>query len=158
MARNPETTFSITIVDRSGELSRIAFTPTDAFLTDALDATPNPLSTAGLFLIALSSLIDGQPLRRSYTQTLRVQNLQFASSGQREEKWLVVYEDNVTKALYSFELPCRKTSLLPPVNQDEVDLSAAPFSAFKSAAESSVLSPDGNPITVRAIKLIGRNL
>lgn len=158
MARNPEANFSISLVDRSGEMSRVTFAPSDAFLADALDTNPNPTSPAGVFFAALSTVIDGAVLRRSYTQTLRVQNLAFASAGQREERWLVVYEDAVTKALYSFELPCRKSSLQPPVNQDEVDLSVAPWSAFKSAAEAAIVSPDGNAIVIRAIKLIGRNL
>lgn len=158
MARNPDETFSISLVDRSGELSRVTFTPSSAFLTDALDPNPAPAGAAGVFYAALAGIVDGATLRRSFTQTLRVQNLAFATAGQREERWLVVYEDNVTKALYSFELPCRKASLQPPVNQDEVDLTVTAFANFKTAAEAAILSPDGNGITVRMIKLIGRNL
>lgn len=148
-------TLNLTIVDRSGELSRIVISPSSDLITDGiLDQVPS--GSASAFLSALASVIDGTILRRSVTTTRRVSNAR-TGAGQREEKWLVIYQDNTTLELYQCELPTRKTSLQPPIGTDKVDLTIAPWSTFKSAFESAV-SPNGNSITVLEIRLIGRNL
>lgn len=154
---NPETNFTMTVVDRSGEISRFSFTPSADFLSaDPLGGTPG--ATAANLYSAVASLIDGVTIRRSLNTTRKISNSPYASAGQREEKWLVVFQDNVSLDLYTLELPCRKPSLQPPVNSDEVDLTAAPFSTFKAAFEAAALSPDGNAVTVLSIRLIGRNV
>lgn len=158
MARNPDTTATFTYVDRSGEGARISVSPSDALLEDITKPNVPVGSVAANFLAALASIADGQIVRRSVTTTVKLSNAAYAAEGQREERWLVVYQDNVTFALYSFEIPCRKASVKPPANQDEVDLTVAPWVNFKTATEAAVVSPDGNPITVLMVKLIGRNL
>lgn len=158
MSRNPDETFSISLVDRSGELTRIQFAPSAAFMANALAEHPPEGSVAHTFFASLGELIDGKQLRRSATVTRKVDNAAFAPAGQREERWLVIYHDNQTLTLYSLELPCRKSGLQPPFNQDEVDLTAEPFASFKAAAEQAIVSPLGNAITILSIRLIGRNV
>ncbi len=158
MARNPDTTVSLTYVDRSGEGSRVQFAPSQALADDITKVTLPANSVALIFVTALQAVSDGLIVRRSLTTSVKLTNAAAATDGQREERWLVVYQDNTTMTLYSFEIPCRKASIKPPQGQDQVDLNTAPWPAFKTAVEAAVVSPDGNPITVLAVRLIGRNL
>lgn len=158
MARNPDVTVTLTYVDRSGEGARVQVAPSAALLDDITKVTLPPSTVAANFVDALQSVSDGMIVRRAATTSVKLSNALSATEGQREERWLVVYQDNVTFSLYSFEIPCRKSSIKPPRNQDEVDLSVAPWPTFKAAVEAAVVSPDGNPITVLMVKLIGRNL
>ncbi|MDW8299796.1 MAG: hypothetical protein RML95_10720 [Anaerolineae bacterium] len=157
MSRNPDELFTISMVDRAGKPCHIEFRPAPDFLSDALTLQPAENSKAGAFFSALSSLIDGVQLRRSVTRVVKLPHAQCAQNGYRVERWRVTYEDVVTNAAYSFELPCRKSSLQPPRGRKDVNLDEPPFDAFKRAAEQCILSPDGNPIRIVAIRLIGRN-
>lgn len=77
---------------------------------------------------------------------------------QREEKWLVQYNDTVTFRRYGVSIPCADLMLLPAGNKGELDLSVAPATTFVNAFEGFALSPDGNPVNVLAIIHVGRNL
>lgn len=158
MARNPDVTVSLTYVDRSGEGARVQFAPSDALAEDITKVNLPANSVAANLIAALQSVSDGAIVRRSMTTSVKLANTAAANEGQREERWLVVYQDNTTMALYSFEVPCRKANIKPPLGQDNVDLTVAPWTTFKSAVEAAVVSPDGNAITVLAVRLIGRNL
>lgn len=158
MARNPDETVSLTMVDRSGEGARIQIAPSAALKQDITSVTLPAESVAAEFINAINSVADGLIVRRSLTTSVKLTNAAAAAEGQREERWLVVYEDNVTKALYSFEIPCRKSTVKPPQGRDDVDLTVDPWIQFKTKVQAAVVSPDGNAITILAVRLIGRNL
>jgi hypothetical protein len=153
-----ESTLSITVVDNSRELARFSFVPDPSFAAGVLTPPYASGSPQEAFFNALALIQDGTIIRVSYNRTLRVSNAAFAPSGHREDRWLIIYQDNVTLKLYTTEIPCRKVSLNVSNGSDERDLSVAPWSTFKSAFETVARSPEGNPITVLSIRLIGRNL
>lgn len=78
---------------------------------------------------------------------------------QRETKWLVKYQDNVTLDIYRTEIPCANLSLL--ANHSEfLDITTAlsPGLLFKTEFEADVVSEEGNPITVLSVQAVGRDL
>lgn len=152
MALDPSYTLTMSYKDRSGESTSWSV-PTDATHAAAGDGDTDftALETA------TNALIDGVLVRENWTQTHRTGNLKHSAAGQREQKYLVTYEDIVTLVPYSFELPCRKVSIDPPVNTDEYDISVSPFAAYKTALEAYAVSPDGNGIRLISVRLIGKN-
>lgn len=107
--------------------------------------------------VAAAAIADGSITRVNWTKTHKVSNQTAATVGQREQKYLVTYEDTVTLAKYSFELPCRDATINPAQFTDEYDITVAPFLAFCSALEAYAVSPDGNAINVKSIRLMGKN-
>ena len=158
---NPATVASATVVDRSGELSKTSFNlDPDLWLAWVADPTAGgPENTrVTAFTAAWNGICDGTRIRRHLTRSYRASNVANASAGQREERWLVTYEDTSTNAIYTMELPCRKQTLQPDEGTDFVDITEAPFSTFVTALEDVALSPDGNPINVLSIRIMGRNI
>lgn len=152
MAINPNYTTTISMHDRSGEPTSWSFNTIDDMQDEG--ATEATLVT---LITATNALIDGVLNRYNFTRTHRVSNAKSSAAGQREEKFLVTYEDTVTLVPYTFELPCRKSALIPPINTDEYDITAAPFAAWVAAFEAHAASPDGNPVNVTSIRLMGKN-
>jgi hypothetical protein len=79
---------------------------------------------------------------------------------QRENKWLIRYYDAVDFTQYSFEIPTADLSLLPTAS-DHVNLVApvaGPWTAFKTALESVMVSPNGNAIVATEAIFVGRNI
>lgn len=152
MGLNPSATVTVSLKDRSGEPTSYSVPTTVA---NAAEGEGNTEFDA--LIPTIGALIDGIVTRYNFNQTFRVSNAKNSTSGQREEKFLVTYEDTVTKIPYSFELPCRKSSLIPPVRDDEYDITASPFAAFCTAFEAYATSPDGNAVNVTSIRLIGKN-
>lgn len=76
---------------------------------------------------------------------------------QRENKWLVTYEDATTHFLYRGELPTADLSLLSG-NSEFLDLTAGPGQAFKNAFEAVVKSRANNAVTVVSVKFVGRKV
>lgn len=78
---------------------------------------------------------------------------------QRETKWLVKYQDNVTLKLFRTEIPCANLTLLG-AHQEFLDITTAlsPGLLFKTEFEADVVSEDGNPITVISVQAVGRDL
>lgn len=151
MAVNPSYASNFSIVDRSGEIS--GFTVNLAAPFDAV--TPGTPHTD--FVAAVAGVTDGVLLRVNGLASLKVSNVATAPAGQREDKWLCTYQDNVTLALYALELPCRKSALTTVAGTDTVDLGVAPWIAFKTAFETYVKSPDQNATTLLEVRLVGRN-
>jgi hypothetical protein len=78
---------------------------------------------------------------------------------QRETKYLVLYQDNVTLDIFRCEVPCANLSLL--ANHSEfLDITTAlsPGKVFKDDFEGFVVSEEGNPITVLSVQAVGRDL
>lgn len=79
-------------------------------------------------------------------------------NAQRENKWLVTMEDNVTHFTYGFTIPCADLSLLPDNHSQYLDLTAGAGLAFKNAIEAVWRSKAGNLGTIVSVKHVGRNL
>ncbi len=152
MPANPAYKAIMTVLDHSGEKSSWSVNTLAARLSEGEDNTEwDALNTAA------NALLDGLGTRSNFTQTNTHTNAKFAATGQREQKFLVTYEDNLSLASYSFEMPCRKTSLSPAAGTDEYDITASPFAAFVTALQAYAVSPEANSITVLSIRLIGKN-
>lgn len=108
--------------------------------------------------VEVETLCLGSPVVLSYGSTVYTNpsNTKDANNlAQVENKWLVRYHDNVTFELGSSELPCADLSLLP-LNEEFLDLTAAPASDFVTAYEAVVISRKGNAVTVDSIQFVGR--
>jgi hypothetical protein len=76
---------------------------------------------------------------------------------QREEKMLVIFEDDVTKELFNFEIAAVDISALTRIaDTDFVDLTAPPMDTFVTDIESAAFSKNGNPISILRAVLVGR--
>lgn len=151
MARNPTFVFTQARVDRSGEPCSISFNVTDgAFDLEDLGAIA--------LMNAIDNVIDGAVKTGTLSTITRVSNVAHATTGQREDKWLLQYEDTTTHVLYNMELPCRKKTLEPPVDTDLMPLAEAPWSALKTAFDNGIIkSPDGNAVSLQSVRYVGRN-
>lgn len=79
-------------------------------------------------------------------------------NAQRERKWVVWYTDNVTGDEYRTEIPTADiTGGHKIAFQDTADLLNADWVAYRAAFEAVVRSKDGNAVTVRRAKHVGRN-
>lgn len=112
----------------------------DAFLNDALG-----FLSAG----------DNQYITASET---RNQSIASVGTGNREDKYLVRCQDNVTGDIVTFTVPCRKNTLTMNAGTDIVDSSQAGYADMKTALEAFVKSKSGNAVTLVDVRLVGRNL
>jgi len=140
------------MVDRSGEVARLQLNTADMVVIDTLPAAVTDLVTA------LGTIADGTIIGVIASGSNKLTNAAHSAEGQREERWLITYEDTVTKALYTSEIPCRKSSVKPPTETDKVDITQAPWTDFVTKFEALARSADGNAINVLRIQLSGRNL
>jgi len=80
----------------------------------------------------------------------------------RELKWLIVYQDDVTGKNYRCEIPCARLTtgadgrLL--ANSENANFGSTWWTAFISAFETAAVSPVGNPVSVISAKYVGRNI
>lgn len=113
--------------------------------------------------VALEGVTGGVIKEKSLVASRQRLTNETPADGERESKWLVRYEDNVTKDVFNFEIPCAERTLLPMlVNSDFVDMAQdtthPALTALVNAVENPlVLSPRGNAITVLSIEKVGRN-
>lgn len=112
---------------------------------------------------ALATAVDGISKGNRF-QTVRQANIIYGSqvapvddTAQRENKWLVSYEDDVLFNRHSIEIPCADTQFLT-AGTDLADLTATEMAAFVTAFEAYAKSPQGNAVTVLSIKHVGRNI
>lgn len=94
-------------------------------------------------LLAYSNLLAGEPPTDVMSQ--------------RENKWLVTYEDTTSHVLYKQEFPTADLNFLG-TNTDEIDYTDLSVTAFIEAFELFVQSPTGGASNVLTIKFVGRNL
>lgn len=79
-------------------------------------------------------------------------------NAQRERKWVVWYTDDVTGDEYRTEIPTADiTGGHKIAFEDTADLTNADWVAYAAAFEAVVRSHDGNAVTVRRAKHVGRN-
>lgn len=153
MAMNPAYLYSETRVDRSGEKATFSFNIPAAELEEA-----GVSAELGAVQAGIEGLINGTKVSYRESKNVKVSNVAFSTTGQREDKWLITYEDTTTHALYQTELPCRDNSITVPTNTDELDISTGAAATLKTAWDAYVLSPDGNATAITSIRLIGRNV
>lgn len=77
---------------------------------------------------------------------------------QRELGFRFYVRDSVTEELGFFTIPCADLAIGSVVaGDDELNLAAAPTAAFVTFIEASLLSRDGNAVTVERALVVGRN-
>lgn len=161
MAINPRYLVAFTMQDYSGEMSTVQVHGDIGAETLAAAVQSGAGSPMENFSLALITLSNGERVSQTVTAIRRItlQNTT-TSETQRELKYLVRYFDEVTLARYSFEIPCADvgTEAWFKQNTDELDLSNATVAAAVTQIETDVRSPDGNPIEVIGITLVGRNI
>lgn len=151
MASNPQTGIKVTLRDQSGESS--AFTINVA---SPIDMSTLPAGFTSLITALSDDLTLGTFIRYNQTTTRRIVNTA-EGGGNREDKALLIYEDNVTKKVYTAEVPCRKTTLTTAgVGTDSVP--PAEWANVKTAWDAFAKSPDGNATTLLDVKIVGRNI
>lgn len=149
--------YSLTVLDNSKESStlRVAITPVTALNFDAVNTAIDALKTAvdGVSTGALASE------RRISADTFITRVPPIATDAQRENKWLVEYEDTTTHRVYRNEIPCADLSLLTAGSDKIPDLAVAPWAAFVTAWEAVVRAPaTGNATNVLSVEFVGKRL
>lgn len=161
--------YTLTILDYSKEKS------TSRFNTGAVTAVslPGLLTQIG----ALRTAVDGISLGTMARESLQVFDTPLSNeppvdkNAQREDKWLITYEDNTQyfdpptnaipnegyKKAFSVEIACPDRTLVVN-NTDFADITAAPMSTFVTAFEAMCKSPYGGTAHVLSAKYVGRNL
>lgn len=161
--------YSLTMLDYSKEKS------VSRFNTGAVTAVslPGLLTEIG----TLRGAIDGITLGTLNRESLAVFDTPLSNvpptdkNAQREDKWLVTYEDNTQffdpptnaipnegyRKLFSVEIATPDRTLVVN-NSDFADITAPPMSAFVAAFEAMCKSPYGGTAHVISVKYVGRNL
>lgn len=152
MARNPDFLVNFTQIDRSAERARFSIH------TAAQEDADAPSTELTDFIAAVATVCDGTILSYNTLGSKRLATGAYADAGNREDRWEYTYHDTVTLEPYTGELPCRKNTILPPTESDKVLLTAAPWANFKTKFEAFVRSPDGNPVVLDNVKLMGKNV
>ncbi len=164
MATNPVHRLSQQFIDYSGEKSNFTIHTApidDENIANAIGWSGAPYAALRTAAVGLTIAFMGD---RQLTIITKGTNARASDAkSQREVKWLVTYEDQITFRLYNCELPCAdlataQTAGWFKLNTDELDLTATAVAAFVSAFDAAALSPDGNPVNVRGIRIVGRNI
>lgn len=79
---------------------------------------------------------------------------------QREMKWLVTYEDDVSKNVHYLTIPTADPTGRLIAGTDKANLAEAAMAAFVTRFNSFARSPesDQNTVTLLDVELVGRNL
>lgn len=151
MASNPQAYVSFTQLDQSGEK-----TTTKLNTAAAIGLDPPPVLFTDLITALDTELVDGLFTAYNVQDVLRLSNAAIGG-GNREDKLLMVYEDNVTKKVYTNEVGCR-LGTLTTVGAGSDSVPPATWSATKTAWDAFVKSPDGNATTLIDVRIVGRNV
>lgn len=146
-----------TWLDRSVEKSTMSFRLPD--IGDDGLGYPGLLTDIPLLKAALEGVTEGAIVEGAIVaDRTRYTNIT-PSTGQRESKWLVRYEDSTTKKVYTWEIPCADDAAMPfATGSDFVDMDSASATRDALITElEKLLSPVGNAVTVISIERVGRN-
>lgn len=152
---------TFTYSDAGDEKSSVTvpISPIDGTIFTHADA----ITARGAMQTALGGIVRGR-LRNTILTDARtkVSNLPGAASdeAQREEKLLVLYQDDTTLKLYRMELPCANIAALTRIAEtDDIELlDSGNMAAFVTAFNANVVSEAGNACSVVRAILVGRNL
>lgn len=150
---------AITFADFGGEKSTVHF-DIDELTAANFDAN-NGLMDA--LLTQVQNITEGVVIRRTRTVFSLGAGSGEASdpNAQRERKWRLIYEDDVTAKRYQREIPTAKLTsgaqgtLLP--NSDDANMAATLWVDFKTAFDAIVTSPDDNACSLISARHVGRN-
>lgn len=144
-----------TVVGTTPEKGRCRFHIVD-LTAGNLVATQALLAT---LLDSIQAIVIGELNREKIvlSDTLSSSSAADSPLAQRENKWLVTYEDNTTHFLFRGELPTADLTLLAG-NSEYLDLTASVGLAFKNAFEAVVKSRNNNAVTVVSVKFVGRKV
>lgn len=145
--------------DYSDEKSTVTFTYEQATAGN-FDAIVGHIAGA---LNALQDLTLGNINKTTFVA--QVNNVDLGPAGtpsaQRELKWLLEFEDNVTGGRFQREVPTADivAAGLLITNSDVADFTAAEWVALKTALDGNVRNnTTGNTATLTGARLVGRNI
>jgi hypothetical protein len=143
----------VTYLDASTEKAVVTFPM--ATMTAANHDAQVALVTA--LLAALPDVTNGTIMEHTVVERRVRDSNAVPASGQRELKWLLTYQDDTTKKLYTTELPCADDSAgLRMGGKDDADLTNAGWTDFIAAFNAMVIV-DGHTCTLLRAKIVGRN-
>lgn len=150
------TQYSYSRIDYDGEKGKHGFRTTT--LT-ALNFDAQAALQAS-YAIAVSGICLGSLHKHTHGQDDFQTNIAPADPlAQRENKWLVTYEDTTTHKLYRIELACADLTNLDPEDRKHAAIGdAAQVDAYVTAFEAFAVSEVGNPVSVLEITFVGRNV
>jgi len=151
MARNPDNQITPTTKDQSGEATGF----TIHIASGAVDMATTPAALTTLITALDTELVDWTPWK--YTASIpKLLGNPAVGEGNREDKVELKYHDNVTFKPYTIEVPCRKGDLATNPGSDTIP--DATWAGTKTAFEAYAKSPDGNAVTLDAVRIVGRNV
>lgn len=151
MATNPDTVLKITQRDQSGEDSTWQIRPAAPIDMDTL-----PVPFTDVISAIDTELTLGVFVKYSQNTARRLTNVA-EGAGNREDKLLLTYQDNVTFKVYQTELPTRQTGLTTVgVGSDSVP--PATWAGTKTAWDAFCRSIDNNATTLLDVEIVGRNV
>lgn len=148
--------FDLSVIDYDNEVSRIS-----ARITDIDAANYVAVTTAVADLIAAMGAIGLGVFKASAVRTREVAYSSTPPSdqtAQRETKWLIRSEDDVTHEIVRHEFPCADLSLLSGNNDTITDFTPSGLAAFKTAWEAVVKSKVGNAVSLISLQHVGKRL
>lgn len=149
--------YSVTIRDRSGELSNVGFNI--GFVT-TLNLTAQLTNTGNLknAIDAITLGVIARDEMKVYTNDLDA-SLPVSPYANRESKFLVRYHDS-TAAVSTFEIPAPDLAMVGLLQSgtDFINLLQPEIDDFVQAFQTAALSPAGNAVVVDSIEIVGRNI
>jgi len=158
MPVNPAHFGSFTYMDHTGEKSSMQFN----FGAITVASLPGFLTQFGTLrdktdALTLGTLVADQWVGdRTIYSNIRPSD----RNAQRERKFLVIYEDTSTRARYRIEIPTADYSLVEfaPQGDNIIIPDSGPLKEWIDAFEALAKSPEGNTVSVIAVKGVGRNI
>lgn len=151
---------TFTFIDSSGETSTMTMN-LPAIAVDGSNWAAVQLDINDLYA-ALDAVTLGAIKEYKFTASHTRLGNAIPTTGEREEKVLVRYQDDVSLKVYSVTIPCRdrdKFPWQPGTDLADINDSTIPeFTALIAALNTNMLSPEGNAITVISMEKVGRNL
>lgn len=152
-----EVVFSVR--DFSDEYSAVRFSTTALAADGSNWATI--VSNIDALQLALAAIVNGHIAKRTIiVEDDKVNDTRPATPyAQRENKWIVRYQDDVTQKKYTFQIPTAELVIMSDGGDDVLDIVGVTVAAtFVTWLETYALSPDGNAITVNSMSFGARNI
>lgn len=150
MARNPDNRWVFNTFDQSGEPTSFSVHAASG----TMDLSAIPAAVTNLVTALDAELVDWTPISYNANISRRL-STSIVGESNREDKVELKYFDNTTFKPYTTEVGCRKGGLATETGSDLIP--AATWADTKTAFEALARSPDGNAVTLAAVRLIGRN-
>lgn len=143
--------YGLSIKDSTPETGRVDFNI--GLITAA--TLPGLLTQMGALRTAIEGVILGEPIQSRWGDTDSITaTTPVDPNCQRGIKWTVLMRDNVSGVPVINHIPTANLTLLPVVGgkvQEDMDLTADPGLALKTALQALAKSPAGNAVTVERI-------